>query len=90
MFFKQKVIKDEYVSCETCKCLLKREDAQAIIDVGILSAEMNRYYCGAHTKNYNKSLWKINSLNNFCKVYYKDFKVNEHGEPIGYKKIKSN
>jgi len=64
------------VSCETCKCLMNKEEAYEVIqrrEVG------NLYYCQSCKPAYG--LKKDNK-------FYKVLEVTEQGEPVGYIKKK--
>lgn len=79
------------VSCNDCKCLLYKNDAQEIkveLEFALFITSNNKiykYYCNTHKKNYEKVNNTLAEL-----TYFKEMKVDEKGEPIGYKKIKQN
>lgn len=77
MFFKEKECKTakEVVSCETCKCLVKKEDAQQVFVLHMSSSRLYYYYCREHEKPYYKQL---------DTRYYASIEVSEDGTPIGY------
>jgi hypothetical protein len=81
-FFNDFPIKKEpaldLVSCDTCKCLLKRKDAQKV---------WNEMYCQSHRKPYESKEYIPFSFDAFR--YYSRFEVSQDGTPIGYKKIES-
>lgn len=69
------------VKCEECKCHLYRHDAQVVNYRGD-----DIYYCQTHKKPYEKVMYRywMSDIK-----YYKEMEVNEKGEPVGYKKVKS-
>lgn len=69
-----------YVKCETCKCLLDKNDAQLIAQIGSLS-KLVVYYCNSHRKNYDSVI-----LHYPKNTYFKELEVDENGEPVGYVK----
>lgn len=80
---KEEYLKQEdVVSCETCKCLIKKDGAYIVELNGIY--KRNLYYC-------NKCRPKYKKMDMFCSTgeifYYKELRVDENGVPIGYKKI---
>ncbi len=70
----------ELVSCETCKCLLEKKDAQFVKATGMI---VDRYYCQAHRVPYDEKFGFYGTC-----FYYKRIEVDEEGEPIGYTKTK--
>lgn len=75
---------EKTVSCEICKCLIMKGDAQEIIveyELGGIEPE-KRYYCAQHTREYKKE-----KMGYYAGArYYKELEVNEEGDPIGYEK----
>lgn len=75
---------NKYVKCETCKCLLNKNDAQEVRKVPFFSFKGDEYiyFCGSHKKSYDEIIetWYDNK-------YYAHMQVDKEGNPIGYKKI---
>lgn len=69
--------RDEVVSCEECKCLMKVHDSNKVSFCGTYY----RHYCLAHKKSYTRT-----SDNGWTRRCYRELEVNEQGEPIGYVK----
>lgn len=77
----------ETVSCETCKHIIFKRDAQEIEHQGYIwslyfSGKRTRYYCPEHKRNYSSS----SVDNNHRTHYYKEMEVDENGVPVGYVK----
>lgn len=96
--FKKEDYRGKVVSCNDCKCLLYEIDAQKILStpysINILYGkyiDSYRYYCNEHKKKYELETEKdYDTWGNITYKYYKIIEVDNEGEPIGYKKIKSN
>jgi len=72
------------VKCEACKCLISKDDAQAVnIYPGLCGNTTTFYYCKQHTRKYDY----IQYYGFFTKNFYKTIEVTENGEPVGYTKI---
>jgi len=72
------ILKQDTVSCEICKCLLKKDDAKEVntrTDMGSLSW----YYCQTHKKPYTR-IWSG--------LYFGQVEMTEDGTPVGYVKKK--
>lgn len=69
------------VSCDTCKCLMNKEEAYSVryypyvfyYDITF------KYYCKIHAPKYEKQYYD---------KFYKELEVTEQGEPVGYIKKK--
>jgi len=74
--------KEDHVSCEECKCLIHKDDAQKVkYRDGYCT--LDNYYCGEHNKPYNEiRAYDITNVR-----YYGEIQMELDGTPIGYKKI---
>lgn len=68
------------VSCDTCKCLLKKEDAQVVTGKGLfINGLYMFYFCKSHRVKYDSFTNVYNG-----KMYMKNIPVTSDGEPVGY------
>ena len=76
--------KEEYVSCDTCKCLLKKENAQNIpVQNKIFGPDFIMNYCNSHKVKFESAAVDYDGKMRM----YSTFEVSEDGTPVGYKKI---
>jgi hypothetical protein len=78
--------RDEVVSCEDCKVLVKKADAETTTsfhrDVGWGGKNTTHYFCPEHKKKYQRKTTCWDKTR-----YYSELEVSEDGTPIGYEKI---
>lgn len=79
---------NDTVSCQDCKCLIKKSDAYEVDErtIGGLTQRV-LHYCNkckpAYTKvDYGHAAFDVST------TYYKELQVTKQGEPVGYKKVK--
>jgi hypothetical protein len=70
--------KEDLVSCETCRCLIKKDDAVKVKERIPFYGTLEKYYCKVHAPKYER-------FDGFH--YYREMKVDYEGEPIGYTKM---
>lgn len=81
--------KEDYVSCDTCKCLLKKKHAQSILvrnrrrfmNTDYLYTT-NLYYCKSDEKAFENAMIDYDGNMRM----YSTLEVYEDGTPVGYKK----
>lgn len=90
MFFKKEQPGKQLRTCEKCKHLIDDLHATAI-DVETYSYSFlspndhhTAYFCPEHMPKYSRAYIGFHGVRN----YYKEFSVDEDGEPIGYVKKK--
>src|SRR3990167_2961028 len=80
---------EKIVKCDTCACLLNESDAQK---VKVMAGYENyfEYYCRKDKKPYIEVKYPFDSYSSDIpnKIkYYAELRVDEKGEPLGYKKV---
>lgn len=86
MFYKKKINElSNVVSCEECKCLIDKNDAQVVEQTDLHTSKI--YFCGKCRKSYSKI--EIPFFLQDCPIrYYAKIEVTKDGEPVGYTKNK--
>lgn len=80
----EKLELNNIVSCEDCKCILLKENAQFVLEKYLWTDFVSgKFYCGTHKKPYGQM--RFHPMGGVS--YYKEKQeVNEKGDPVGYKK----
>jgi len=73
---------EDKVKCEECKHWIDKSDGQRIED-----SSDYLWYCPEHRKPYESVRYHY-EFNMRVPSFYKKMEVDEHGEPVGYKKVK--
>jgi hypothetical protein len=89
LFNRIQLPKEDTVTCDTCKCILHKKDAQEVEFTffgTVCVQKQNTFYCQAHKKPYEIQTREAG----FDKKnkYYAKVEVDAHGIPVGFKPVK--
>lgn len=79
--------KEDLVACDTCHCLLRREDAKKVVSVWghslLYTGTSHSYFCGTDAPPY-----ETRSSRNGVVRYFAQIEVDANGKPVGFDKKK--